>query len=659
MSLPFDQILCADMETHYSDEIGFRKQAMTEYIRDPRWETQTCAAKFVGSDDATQVWVGHDEISRNLRAVDWSRTALLAHHTQFEGLILTHHFGVYPCFWLDTMAMASFIFGVDASIGLDAVATKMGLKGKVHGDALKAVKGTRLADMPQELLLKLCEYNADDVNDTVAIYERLVELMPEDELKLIDITVRMYAEPTMLLDGKKLRELYESELARKKGVLDRLAVPLGAILAELLDAQETKYATYEAKGKSYKKPRLTRNQMLMKELGSAPKFAAHLEAAGVDVPTKISPRTGLPAPAFAKNDLEFQELAEHPNELVRDLVEGRLMSKSSIVQTRAQTLMGRANYPTPIYLKYCAARTQRWGGGDSVNWQNPPKRGPGAAIRHALGAPPGTMMIIADASQIEARLNAWKAGQNDKLEAFAKYDRGEGPDIYCVAASGMYHRVITRDDKDERFGGKVLELSGGYGAGYIKINHTFRVGQFGPPVYQTLEETDELVKAWRQTNDKIHTQHKIHERSARIAFLGQRELEDGPIIFEGGKRGGYIHGPHGGYMFYPNLTANETGDMWYQSKHGPVKLWSGQITENIIQFLARILLGQQMLRIQEEFPEARIVMSTHDEVGMIIAKRKAERLAARTKEIMSMPSGWCRGVPLNADVQIDTFYSKA
>ena len=659
MSLPFDRVLCCDFETFYSDDVGFSKQAMTEYIRDPQWETQTCAAKFIGSDDPTQVWVGHDEIAHNLRAIDWSRTALLAQHTNFEGLILTHHFGVYPAFWLDTMAMSTFVFGVDVSCGLDATAKRMGLQGKVHGDALKAVKGTRLADMPQTLLLKLCEYNIDDVNDTAEIYTRLLPMLPEDELKLIDITVRMYAEPTMLLDGKKLRELYESEVARKKGVLDRLAVPLAETLRAKLEAQEARYLAREAKGKSYKHPRLTRNQMLMKEFGSAEMFAAHLEDVGIDVPMKTSPRTGLPVPAFAKNDLEFQELAEHPNELVRDLVEARLMSKSNIVQTRAQTLMGRANYPTPIYLKYCAARTQRWGGGDSVNWQNPPKRGPGAAIRHALMAPPGTLMIIADASQIEARMNAWKAGQLDKLEAFAAYDRGEGPDIYCVAASGMYHRLITKEDKDERFGGKVLELSGGYGAGHVKINHTFRVGQFGPPVYQTLEETEELVIAWRRTNSKIHGQHKIHERLARIAFLGDRELEDGPIIFEGGKRGGYIHGPHGGYMFYPNVQADEGGDMWYQSKNGPVKLWSGQITENIIQFLARILLGQQMLRIQEEFPEARIVMSTHDEIGMIIEKRKAEKLAARTKEIMSTPAHWCHGVPLNADVQIDTFYSKA
>ena len=592
MSLPFKQVLCIDFETFYSADVGFSKQAMTEYIRDPRWETQTCAAKFIGSDDATQVWVGHDEISENLRAIDWRSTALLAHNTNFEGLILTHHFGVYPCFWLDTMAMARFVFGVDTSAGLDAVAKKMGLQGKVHGDALKAVKGTYLADMPMELQLKLCEYNIDDVNDTAAIFERLMQIVPEDELKLIDITVRMYAEPTMLLDGGKLRALYESELERKRGILDRLAVPLEPTLTALLQAQETRYSAYEAKGKTYAKPRLTRNELLMKEFGSTPKFAKHLEDAGVEVPMKISPRTGLPAPAFAKNDLEFQELLEHPNELVVDLVEARLMSKSSIVETRAGTLMGRANYPTPIFLNYCAARTQRWGGGDRVNWQNPPKRGPGAAIRHALMAPPGTLMIIADASQIEARMNAWKAGQLDKLDAFAAYDRGEGPDIYCVAASGMYHRTITKaHDPDERFGGKVLELSGGYGAGHVKINHTFRVGQFGPPVYQMLEETEELVRAWRQTNDKIHAQHKIHERNARIAFLGMRELEDGPIIFEGGKRGGYIHGPHGGYMFYPNLSADETGDMWYQSRNGPVKLWSGQITENIIQFLARILLG--------------------------------------------------------------------
>jgi len=660
MALPFQQIACLDFETFYSDEYGLGKLDTTDYIRDERFEAQTLGLKVVGTKGRPQVWVGYDEIYQGLRTLDWSITACLAHHTNFDGLILTHHFGVFPCFWLDTMGMSRFTFGVDSPASLDAVAKRMGLKGKEHKAALENVKGRRLADFSPEELAHLRLYNGDDVEDTISVYEGLARIVPEEELKLIDITVRMYAEPTMLLDGKRLEALYLSELERKKGILDRLAAPMTYTLEQQLAAQDAKYRAYEAKGKTYKKPQLTRNQLVMKELGSADKFAMHLEAAGVEPPQKISTRTGQPAYAFAKNDLEFKELLDHPSELVRDLVEGRLMAKSNIVESRAGKLLKRADYPTPIYLNYHGARTMRWSGGDGCNWQNPPRRGPGVEIRKALLAPPGTMMCIADASQIEARMNAWKAKQFDKLEVFARYDRKEGPDVYCYAAGGIYHRQIdAKKDPDERFVGKVLELSAGYGAGAPKINYMFRVGQFGPPVYQTLEETTEHLSAWRRTNHLIHAQHGVHERLAKLAFIGMREIEDGPIIFEGHRRGGYIHLPNGGYIFYPNLRQDEDGTLIYDSRNGLVRLWGGMITENIIQALSRVLLGQQMLHMQDEFPDMRIVMSTHDEVGLIIAKARVEELARRVQVIMSTPEPWAAGVPLNADVKVAAFYDKS
>lgn len=660
MALPFQQIACLDYETFYSDEYGLGKLDTTDYIRDERFEAQTLGLKVVGAKGRPQVWVGHDEIYQGLRTLDWSITACLAHHTNFDGLILTHHFGVYPCFWLDTMAMARFVFGVDSPAGLDAVARRLGLKGKEHKAALENVKGRRLADFSPEELAHLRLYNGDDVEDTIGVYEKLVQIVPEDELKLIDITVRMYAEPTMLLDGKRLEALYLSELERKKGIIERLAAPMAYTLEQQLAAQEAKYRAYEAKGRAYAKPRQSRNELIMKELSSADKFAMHLEAAGVEPPQKISARTKQPTYAFAKNDLEFKELLDHPNELVRDLVEGRLMAKSTIVESRAAKLMKRANYPTPIYLNFAGARTLRWSGGDGCNWQNPPRRGPGAEIRKALLAPPGTMMCIADASQIEARMNAWKSKQFDKLEVFARYDRKEGPDVYCYAAGRIYNRLIdAKKDPDERFVGKVLELSAGYGAGAPKINYMFRVGQFGPPVYQTLEETTEHLTAWRRTNHLIHAQHGVHERLAKLAFVGMREIEDGPIVFEGHRRGGYIHLPNGGYIFYPNLRQDEDGTLIYDSRNGLVRLWGGMITENIIQALSRVLLGQQMLRMQDEFPDMRIVMSTHDEVGLIIAKARIEELAHRVKTIMSTPETWAAGVPLNADVKVAAFYDKS
>lgn len=71
----------------------------------------------------------------------------------------------------------------------------------------------------------------------------------------------------------------------------------------------------------------------------------------------------------------------------------------------------------------------------------------------------------ADFAGIEARVVAWFAGQEDKLDVFRAYDRGDGPDAYCVAASGIYGRIISKKDEVERSVGKVSELALGYQGG--------------------------------------------------------------------------------------------------------------------------------------------------------------------------------------------------
>ena len=131
-------------------------------------------------------------------------------------------------------------------------------------------------------------------------------------------------------------------------------------------------------------------------------------------------------------------------------------------------MLGYVGQPLPIYLAYWAAHTGRWGGGDKVNWQNLPRRGEGAELRRAIQAPPGHLLVFSDASQIEARLNAWDAGQWDKVDDFAA-----GADIYRRSASKGYNKPEDQITDDERFVFKTLELGCGYGAGPYKVNYMF------------------------------------------------------------------------------------------------------------------------------------------------------------------------------------------
>lgn len=95
-------------------------------------------------------------------------------------------------------------------------------------------------------------------------------------------------------------------------------------------------------------------------LSSSDKFAAALEAFDVDVPLKWSDKQEKFIPALAKNDLEFQELEDHPDENVQALYTARLAVKSTIIETRAERLISHAKPALPIYLNYHRAHTGRW-----------------------------------------------------------------------------------------------------------------------------------------------------------------------------------------------------------------------------------------------------------------------------------------------------------
>ena len=324
----FDNVASVDFETHYGPgySLTSKSESMTEYIRDERFEAQTCAV-MLDSWKKAEVGVGRKEIEELLHEVDWANTAFLGHHTQFDGLIATHHFDIVPVFWLDTMSISKAVYGADVAHSHLALSARLGREVKKNSDALKDAKGKYLRDMSPELIEFLKRYNADDAEETLANFRTIWKYLPFEELRIIDATIRMYCEPALLLDEPLLKALHEREADRRAGLVEVAGTTTNV-------------------------------------LGSAPKFADLLRSLGVEPPMKTSKKTKKPTFAFAKTDLEFKALLGHPNEAVRQVVEARLANKGSIVESRSKRLLRRVGLPTPVYLSYAAARTLRWGGGD-------------------------------------------------------------------------------------------------------------------------------------------------------------------------------------------------------------------------------------------------------------------------------------------------------
>lgn len=403
------KILTIDFESYYSTEYSLTRMTTEEYVRGAEFEV---IGVSVQEDDGEPVWFSGSmtQTEKFLRQYDWENSLALAHNAAFDSAILTWLFDIHPKGWLDTLSMGRALHGTEVGGSLKVLAQhyNIGVKGTEVDDA----KGFHRADFKPEHLASYGEYCKNDVAITYRLFREMAHEFPPVELRLIDLTIRMYSEPSLELDVQVLADHIKSVQERKQALLgDR--------------DKDT--------------------------LMSNPKLADLLRLLGVTPPMKTSAATGKETYAFAKSDEEFKALLEHEDPRVQAIVAARLGVKSTLEETRTERFIGIAKRgKLPVPLRYYAAHTGRWGGDDKLNLQNLPRSSP---LKRAIRAPEGYMMIDSDSSQIEARTLAWLAEQDDLVEAF---DRGE--DVYKIMASAIYSKPVDAITKDERFVGKTTIL---------------------------------------------------------------------------------------------------------------------------------------------------------------------------------------------------------
>lgn len=638
----------------------------SEYVRDERFEAITCAIR-TNCQRKSRIYVGED-IKTALDSIEWKETGLLAHNTAFDGLILSHHFGHVPSYYFDTMSMARAL--VDHAIGasLDAVAKHLGFEGKLGGGrALTDVKGKRLEDLTRDELKALKDYNARDVDVMWDIFNKW-DKFPDDELDLIHLSIKAFADPILDVDKERCQKEIDRSIKERMRLLGKVAKLLDLDSAkqrvQKTKAKREEYETFDLKTK--------RLYLIQNSLRNKNDFANALEEQGAEVPRKISPTTGKEIYAFAKNDLDFIKLSVHPEENVRHLFEAKLEANSSINITRATRLLQRVEgdgWRLPIMLNYCKAHTFRWSGGDKLNPQNFPARGRnGAELRRSIIAPDGYEIVVVDSSQIEARMNAWLWDHEDLLDIFRESDEGKTKDPYCHQADEIYGREITTSDKKERFVGKVAVLGLGYGMGAAKFKWTLESGSMGPSVDLSIQEAHEAVQIYRETNEPIVTGWTRLEEILSEMLNGRTTKYKGMTFTK--ER---VYMPNGLSLHYPGLEGtpyyrkkwgNSEGERhwrnieyWNTSGHKAkwTNLYGGKFNENLVQSLARIVVGQQMLRIAQRY---RIVMMSHDEVVFLAKAKEAEAAFQFGLEQMKWNPPWCPNLPLNAEGGHDISYSK-
>ena len=602
-------LITLDFETFYDQEFSLRKMTTEAYVRDPRFEVIGVGIKL-NNEDTEWASGTHKQIKRYLsQNFAWQEASLLCHNTMFDGAILNWCFGIRPRMYTDTLCIARALHGTEAGGSLAALSQRynIGVKGTEVLDA----KGKRRADFSEEELSAYGDYCINDVELTHQLFNIMASgvmtgcRFPPEELKLIDLTLRMYTEPTLGLDVKLLRSHLEDVKARKVELLREANID-------------------------------------KKELMSNPKFAEVLKGLGVVPPMKISPTTGKETFAFAKNDDGFKKLLDDPDARVQALAAARIGTKSTLEETRTQRFIdiaARGNLPVPV--RYYAAHTGRWGGDDKINLQNLPSRGAnGKKLKRSIIAPEGHTMIDCDSSQIEARVLAWLAGQDDLTTAFAN-----GDDVYKHMASSIYNVPSDEVKGSQRFVGKTTILGAGYGMGAVK----FQTQLAGMGVEMGLNEARRIIQIYRKKNGAISqlwtdANNMIHcmARGDTLQFG-----KEGVFVVDGVAKS--ITLPSGLPMFYTDVSAYDTEngtEYMYKTRKGLNKIYGGKVVENVCQAVARCIIGHQMILIAKRY---KVVLTVHDSIVVAVPDADVAEARVYVEHCMSQKPDWAEGLPITCE----------
>lgn len=606
------KVITVDFETYYDKDFGFKKHTTEEYIRDERFQIIGVAVKV---EDGETVWLSGEfaDIKAYLHDnYDWANCAVLAHNMMFDGAILSWLFGIEAKFYADTLCMARALHGIEVGGSLAALAKMYSVGEK--GDEVVNALGKRREEFTEEDLGRYGDYCINDVALTYKLFKLFMRAFPKQELKVIDMTLRMFLFPVLQLDTGRLEEHLETLREQKEKLLT--------------DCGITK-----------------------DELMSNPKFAEALKRLGVVPPTKISLRTGKEAFAFAKSDEKFKALHEHEDNRVQALVAARVGLKSTLEETRTERFLAigmRGALPVPI--KYYAAHTSRWGGQDKINLQNLPSRGQNAKIlKSCIVAPAGHTLIQADSAQIEARVLAWLAEQTDLLQAFRR-----GEDVYRKMAANIYNIKEEEVTGAQRFIGKTTILGCGYGLGAVKFREMLKV----QGVDITPEEAQRIISVYRSSSAYITTLWRQAQNALMGMYQGDKYAigRTGVIRVVPEENGLLL--PSGILMRYTDLKAveEEKGLQFsYKTREGRVKIYGGKVIENVCQGIARCVMAEQMLRIAKRY---KVLLTVHDSVVCSVPDAQVDEAAAFISSCMRWSPDWAVGLPVRGDVEVGKNYGE-
>lgn len=636
-----ERILTLDLECYFDSEYSLKEMGAIEYVQGQQFELLAIGLK---RDDSPAQCVIGDTYPVG---IDWNQWTCLCHNAAFDLLVLDRRFGIMPPFVLDTLALARHWDSRSKhDLGSLCHRFKLPAKGETqdfNGWTFREryfTSGRSKAQQQRpiftpEKIEAMKGYCANDVEQTYALASILLPKLsnPATELKLAKHTLDLMLSPALKLDKTKAAELL-----------------LGMVAEIEKSVAESGYTAKE----------ISANKIYEGLLVDA------LHVAGDD-PRRYFKTTakGTYKLADAKADPFADELLAHKDEGVCKLALARKAIKSwPLHMKRVERMTRIANCDggwLGIPLNYHGAHTGRWSGGGKWNPQNFPKQGHPliVAMRGLIVPPPGHKLVIVDAAQIEARVLAWAAGQDDKCQAFR-----DKRDVYCEFATKVLGFPVRKPRATDlvpiknRFTwarnavGKVGELGCGYGMGAAKT-----VGYAQGAIDFAMAER--VVQTYRKENPKIVDYWYRVERafSAVAKGLPPVNLGRGVIVHSAPDCDVCITLPNGRKLYYQRVRSTSEGlEIFSEMTSTWERTWGGSLVENIVQAISRDILAEAMLRLEEIGYHT--ALHAHDELVLVEESQYAQNCLNHAIDYMGRAPTWAKDCPLAAEGFITDRYGK-
>lgn len=682
-------VVVLDFESYFSDDYTLSKMSTIEFVTDPRWETLSCGFQVLSPDgDEDPYFVDGPDIAQHLLGLrfkygeNFEKATFVAKNNKFDMFVLHHHYGALPKYTIDIEDLLRF-YDTRSKNGLKHVAKRDGLP--LKGDTL-TFKGWTWAGicLSAEMYTALCFYTMRDIELEVILFEKYLPLVDftAHEAFMARHTLELFIHPQLEIDEAMGYEILLGMQHQFKKVCRRYDAKMLNSDMQLM-ARLGLFLHIHGHGEKVPLKKKGKNKKTGKQSVATKNMLPILEQYGGSQPP------GVPlihcGPTFSKKDDGCKWLQAHPDQEIRDLINARIGMKSW--PTHMNKMRGMMNQARMnglhVPLVYFGAHTGRWTGNEAINLLNMGGGGRGevqhpliSKVRNTIKAPEGRMLSIVDSSQIEARVLAWMAGQQDMTEGFRS---GDSP--YSALATDIFKTAVWKwDDKTDvemytgekirvklYYGfGKDTILGGGYGMGVQRFYDNCLANSSLRPMFDdgtySRATCENIIGTYRSKYKKIPGFWRLVENAWRSAtrypgHVIKVRFPFTPISLSFYNEVGttYITLPSGRSLRYHDARVTSKGDLLW--RHGT--LWGGGITENIDQAFSRDLMTFWIELLEKDTNyDFRVVLHCYDEVVATVPVTGADEHHDRMHSVMCVCPDWAPGLPLGVEGEISERYCK-